>query len=79
MLTKGRHDLKDLRAHLVGERPEEPPKYFQKIHLHFTLKGDIPPEAVDRAIALSHEKHCSVWASLRQDIEFRTSYEIIRG
>jgi uncharacterized OsmC-like protein len=33
---------------------------------------------VERAIELSHEKYCSVWHSLRQDIAFRTTYEICK-
>jgi uncharacterized OsmC-like protein len=34
------------------------------------------PEHVDRAIQLSREKYCSVWHSLRQDMELQVSYEI---
>ena len=30
------------------------------------------------ALALSREKYCSVWNSLRPDIELRTSYTIER-
>ena len=76
ILTKGRHPLKALQAHLVGNRRGEEPKYFTEVTLHFTVTGDVPPEAVERAIELSHEKYCSVWHSLRQDIALRTTYEI---
>jgi len=31
---------------------------------------------VERAIALSHEKYCSVWHTLRQDLPLTTSYEV---
>jgi len=76
ILAKGRHPLKALQAHLVGNRRGEEPKHFTEVTLHFAVTGDVPPEAVERAIALSHEKFCSVWHSLRQDIAFHTTYEI---
>lgn len=79
VLTKGRHPLKALQAHLVGTRREKEPKHFTEVTLHFVVTGDVPPDAVERAIALSREKYCSVWHSLRQDIDLRTTYEIRKG
>jgi putative redox protein len=76
ILRKGRHDLHGLRVDFSGERPGEPPKRFNAIALHFTVNGDIPGDAVQRAIDLSHDKYCSVWHSLRQDISFRTTYSV---
>ena len=76
ILTKGRHPLKTLQAHLVGNRRGEEPKRFTDVTLHFAIGGDVPPDAVERAIALSREKYCSVWHSLRQDIALHTTYEI---
>ena len=43
----------------------------------FTVEGDVPADAVERAIALSCEKYCSVWHSMRQDIDFTVSFELI--
>jgi hypothetical protein len=37
----------------------------------------VPPHVVERAIALSREKYCSVWHSLRQDIELITAFDIV--
>ncbi|HSB78118.1 MAG TPA: OsmC family protein [Candidatus Methylomirabilis sp.] len=76
ILSKGRHDLKTLRAHLVGDRRGEDPKHFTRIRVHFTLTGDVPRETVERAIALSRETYCSVWHSLRRDIDFQTTFEV---
>jgi uncharacterized OsmC-like protein len=47
--------------------------------LHFSIAGNPTPEAVDRAIALSREKYCSVWHSLRQDIDLQVSYDLAPG
>jgi len=76
ILTKGRHSLKALQAHLVGNRRGEEPKRFTAVTLHFAISGDVPADAVERAIALSREKYCSVWHSLRKDFDLRTTYEI---
>jgi len=74
VLTRGRHPLRALRAHFTGERAQEDPHRFVRVMLHFSIDGEVPPEAVDRAIALSHEKYCSVWHSMRQDIEFTVTW-----
>jgi len=39
----------------------------------------VEKEKVERAIELSRSTYCSVWHSLRQDIEFRTTFEILPG
>jgi putative redox protein len=77
ILGKGRHEVLELRVHLSGDRREEFPRYFTAIRLHFTLRGAIPPEAVERAIQLSRDSYCSVWHSLRQDIALTTTFELL--
>lgn len=76
ILRKGRHPLKDLRAHLEAERAPEAPKRVTRVDLRFTVTGDVPAAAVQRAIDLSRQTYCSVWHSLRQDIDFTTSFEV---
>jgi putative redox protein len=76
ILTTGRHPFRALRSHLVADRSQEEPHRFVRMTLHFTLEGAVPSDAVERAIALSREKYCSVWHSMRQDIEFTTSHDI---
>lgn len=78
ILTKARLSLRACRAHLVGERAPQDPHRFLKFEVRFSLAGDIPDDRVERAIALSRETYCSVWHSLRQDIEFATSFEVRR-
>jgi putative redox protein len=76
IVAKGRHDLKALEVRLVGRRREDPPRYFVSFTLHFALTGNVPAHAVERAIQLSRDKYCSVWHSLRQDIDLLTSFEV---
>src|SRR5262245_22813278 len=76
ILQKGRHALTGLRVSFNGDRASDPPRRFLRITIHFHVSGAVPPEAVERAVALSHERYCSVWHSMRQDIAFLTSFEI---
>jgi putative redox protein len=77
ILERGRLPLRGLGARLTAERASEDPRRLVRASLRFTVTGDVPPDKVERAIALSREKYCSVWHSLRQDIEFTTSFEVI--
>ena len=76
ILRKGRHPLTGLRIMFTGERAPEPPRRFVRITLHFHVSGAVPPEAAARAIALSREKYCSVWHSMRPDIAFATTFDV---
>lgn len=77
ILQKGRYALTALTTTFHGERAPEPPSRFTAVTLHFVLSTDAPPHAIDRAIELSHDKYCSVWHSMRQDIAFHTTYEVV--
>ena len=79
ILTKGRYAYRALRAHLQAERADENPHRIVRAMLHFTIEGDVPPDAIDRAIALSRETYCSVWHSMRQDIEFTVTWTTADG
>jgi putative redox protein len=76
VLQKGRHGLTAFRVTFTGERAAEPPRRFLRITLHFHITGAVPPAAVERAIALSRQTYCSVWHSMRRDIDFITRFDI---
>ena len=76
LLQKGRYELQGLSVTLEGTRVQEPPRRFTAIQLHFDVSGDVPEAAVERAIDLSRTTYCSVWHSLRQDIELRTTFGV---
>ena len=75
ILVKGRHPLEGLRGVLTGMRADDPPSRFTEMSLVLHVEGDVPSEAIERAIQLSKDKYCSVWHSLRQDISLTTSYK----
>jgi putative redox protein len=76
ILRKGRYGVRAFKAHLAAERAPENPHRFVKVDLRFSIAGTVPASAVERAIALSRDKYCSVWHSMQPDIDFTTSYEI---
>jgi putative redox protein len=77
IVRKGRHALTGFRAEIRAERAPEPPTRVVSASLRFHIEGNVPATAVERAIALSHDKYCSVWHSLRQDIQLTTAFDII--
>ena len=76
VLTKGRLDLRGLGLRLVAERAPTEPRFLRAVDLRFVVTGDVPADRVERALALSREKYCSVWHSLRPVIALTTSFEI---
>jgi putative redox protein len=77
ILTKGRHEFRALRTHLVAGRAQDDPHRLVDVALHFVIEGTVPREAIERAIALSREKYCSVWHSMRQDIALQVTFDVI--
>ena len=75
ILKRGRHQVRTCSVKLSAERAETDPKVFTKIHMHFTVSGkDVPAAAVERAIAMSHDKYCSATVMLGMTAEITTSF-----
>ncbi len=80
ILKRGRHDVKNCTVALKAERADTEPKVFTKIHMQFTVTGKgIPPAAVERAIAMSHEKYCSASIMLGKTAEITTGFDLVEG
>jgi putative redox protein len=79
ILKRGRHDVRACSVKLTSERAPTDPKVFTSIHMHFTVTGGVPGTAVERAIAMSHEKYCSATAMLGKTAEITTSFEVVPG
>ncbi len=77
ILRRGRHDVRGCRVRVTAERAERDPKVFTAIHLHFIVSGvGLDAAAVERAIALSHERYCSATLMLAKTASVTTSYEL---
>jgi putative redox protein len=80
ILKRGRHVVTGCSVKLTAERAEVDPKVFTCINMHFTVSGKgIPASAVERAIAMSHEKYCSASIMLAKTAEITTSFELIES
>ena len=80
ILKRGRHAVQGCSVKLTTERAQTDPKVFTRIHMHFTVTGKgIPATAVERAIAMSHEKYCSASIMLAKTAEITTSFDLLEG
>lgn len=78
ILKRGRHAVSGCSVQLKAERAATDPKVFTSIHMHFTVRGkSLPPSAVERAIAMSHDKYCSASAMLGKTAAITTSFELV--
>lgn len=69
ILIKGRQDLRGLAVDVAAHRMDEPPRYVRWLRLEFTVVGAVSEAKTRRAVELSFSKYCSVYHSLRPDIE----------
>ncbi len=80
ILKRGRHDVRGCTVKLDAERFDTDPKVFTKINMHFTVTGKgVPAAAVERAIAMSHDKYCSASVMLGKTADITTSFEVLEA
>ena len=78
ILKRGRHDVRSCRVRVSSERAVADPKVFTTIHLHFIVGGrGVPAAAIERAIALSHDRYCSATIMLAKTATITTSCELV--
>ena len=76
ILAKRQTPVESYRIELEGERAEEHPRRYTRIRVRHLVSGEgITPESLERAVSLSHEKYCSVVASLNAEIEYEVVLE----
>lgn len=78
ILKRGRHDVRSCRVEVTSERAPRDPKVFTEIHLHFLISAPgVRAAAVERAIALSHDRYCSATIMLAKTAAVTTSYVLV--
>jgi len=79
ILEKSRVPVEELVVEMSGDRAPDPPKRFTRITMDVRVKGptegDLPKVA--RAAQLSQDKYCSVFHTLRSDIEVALSTHLM--
>jgi putative redox protein len=77
ILKKMRMEISGLRIDLAGKRNPDPPQYFRDVEIVLHLTGrNLDARRIDRAIALSRDKYCSVYNSLRPDLTLTVRYTL---
>jgi putative redox protein len=77
IMEKMRTPLARLEVSLEGDRHSPEPRYFTRVRARFDVWGDgLRSEKVARAIKLSCDKYCSVFHSLRPDLELELGYRL---
>lgn len=69
--------ISDFEVHAAGHRRDEHPIVFTSIELLYKLKGDnLDSGSVEKAIKLSEETYCPVWAMLKNNVAISWKYSI---
>ena len=80
ILQKQRQDLRQLRVSAESFQDETPPWRFRRIHIRYQAVGKgIDPEKLRKAIEISEEKYCSVYATLKDAIEITHDVEVVEA
>lgn len=74
-LQKMKVEIANFKMDIIGERNPTPPQYFKAVEMILNIAGkSLDPKKVERAISLSREKYCSVYNSLRKDMDVKVKY-----
>ena len=72
--------MRGCQVKLSADRAGQDPKVFTRIGMHFVVTGrNLQSSAVERAIALSHEKYCSATIMLGKTAEVVVTHEVVEG
>ncbi len=73
LLKKMRVSEYELEIAVEGFTAEEHPMVYQEISLSFNFTGDdIPTDKVKKAVAMTTEKYCPVYAMLDKSVDIKT-------
>jgi putative redox protein len=77
VLTKQKEPLDDVKIQIKATRKdEEMPPIFDVIDIHFELHGALNVQKVERALALTFDKYCSVSNILGRSATLNFTYNI---
>ena len=80
ILQKQRQDLCELKVTAESTQDETPPWRFRRIHIRYQAVGKaIDLEKLGKAIKISEEKYCSVYATLKDAIEITHDFEVVEA
>ena len=77
ILRKQRVEISQFSVQIIGNRKSAVPSSFETIELQFSVDAGVPLDKLENAIRLSHDKYCSVSASLHPSIQVITSVKYL--
>ena len=77
ILRKKRQKVTAYEIEVRAEQNPEPPSYFTRVEIKHRLRGDIDPDAVEKALHLSETKYCAVGAMISKTAKIEATFEIL--
>jgi len=78
ILKKMREPIEGLEVEISGERRDDHPRVYKKVHIHYRIFGNVKEEKARRAIELSQDKYCSASAHIKlSGAELTYSLEVV--
>lgn len=78
MLKKARQDVTDCQVLIEAERADAVPAVFTRVKMKFVVEGrQLSAKQVERIVALSVEKYCSVTKMLEKEVDIGFETEIV--
>ncbi|WOH36979.1 OsmC family protein [Thalassotalea fonticola] len=80
VLEKTRQKITACSVEITSKRVDTIPRVFSEIHLHFVITGhNVAAKHVERAVALSADKYCSVAIMLEKAVNITHDFEIVEA
>jgi len=78
ILRKKRQLAEGLEVRVHGQRQAEHPTVFTSINLEYVVHGSaVDPQALTRAIELSRERYCPIWAMLEPGVRITAASRVV--
>ena len=77
IIGKSRKNIRNFWVEVEAEEAETYPRVYKKIHLSYNFISDeLDDSTAERAIKLSREKYCKVYAMLHNSVDITYSFNI---
>jgi len=78
LLKRMGQEVKDLTVHARGTKKEVHPKVLTSIELEFEFRGGtLNSASVEKALSLSEERFCPVWAMVKAAAPIKATYRLL--
>jgi len=79
LLQKMKQDVRGFTVRAQGSKRADHPTVFTAIRMEYEVRGaGIEAESVEKAIRMSEEKYCPVWAMLKSGVGISFTFKILQ-